>query len=79
MNKFVVGTAIGAAIGYVIARMQERGYFEEMSNDMNEFTSKAKREVKNAVDKGANKLEYAKDRVEYTAEQGKQKVESMMH
>jgi len=62
-GKFVASIALGAIAGYAVSKMQEKGYMNEMRDKWSEFTAKTKRNVKNAVDKGANEIEYAKDRV----------------
>lgn len=78
MSKFVLGIAMGTALGYVVCRMQQKGYFEGCCDDMHEFAYKAKKKVNNLVDMGENEMEYAKDRVEYKARQAKDKLDDMM-
>lgn len=77
MNKFVMGVALGTAIGYVASRMQEQGFFEEVSEGFNEFASRTKKKAKNIIDQGVNELEYVKDQAEYKVKEGKAKMDEM--
>lgn len=76
--QFVLGVAVGVAAGMIIAKMEERGAFNELCDNVNDMASKAKKNVKNAWDKGVNEVEYVKERATYKAEEGKQKLDDMM-
>lgn len=73
LNKLIIGAALGIAAGYAIARMQEKGLFEEVCDEANDLFSKTKKKVKDVVDMGENQLEYAKDRLQYKANQAEEK------
>ena len=77
MNKFIMGIALGTAIGYIASRMQEQGFFDEVSDGFNEFASRTKKKAKNIIDQGVNELEYVKDRAEYKVREGKAKMDEM--
>jgi len=77
MKRMFLGAAIGAAVGITLgylARMAyEKGYFDELSDNMHEFAFKAKKKFKDAVDTGQNQVEYLKDRAEYEMKKSKKK------
>ncbi|MDR2918846.1 MAG: hypothetical protein LBV72_05725 [Tannerella sp.] len=77
MNKFVMGVALGAAIGYIASRMREQGFFEEACDSFNDFASKTKKKAKDIIDQGVNELEYVKDRAEYKMKEGKAKIDEV--
>lgn len=67
MKDLIVGIAVGVVIGY-LARISQENYIctgKHLNDDMNELASKAKYKIKDAIDKGKNKVEYLKDRAEY--------------
>ncbi len=77
MKKMILGTTLGAAVGITLgylARMAyEKGYFDQVSDNMHEFAFNAKKKFKNAVDVGQNEMEYLKDRAEYEMKKNKRK------
>ncbi len=76
--KFVIGAVVGVAAGYAIARMQEKGCFNEVCDNLNDFAATAKKNAKNLIDRGANELEYIKDRAGYKVEEGKRQIDDAM-
>jgi len=78
MNKFIIGVVLGTAMGFCARRLQEKGYLDGMCDAMSDFASKAKRDVKNVMDKGMNEAEYVKDRAGYMTRKGKEKLDEMM-
>jgi len=67
MKDLIVGLAVGIVIGY-LARISQENYIctgGDLNDDLNDFSSRAKNKIKDAVDKGKNKVEYLKDRAEY--------------
>lgn len=77
MNKFVMGIAFGTAIGYVVSKMQEQGYFDEMYDQMHDFASKTRRKARHIMDEGADELESIKDRVACKVKEGKEKLNAV--
>jgi len=78
MNKMMIGAAVGLAAGYAVAKMKEEGYFDKLSQDVNDMAGKAKRKAKYAWDKGANEMECMRGQVENTMEKGKDKLDQVM-
>lgn len=76
--KFIIGAAVGVAAGYAIARMQEKGYFDDVCDNLNDFAATTKKNAKNLIDKGANELEYIKERAGYKVQEGKEKLDDAM-
>jgi len=62
-GKLVASVALGAIAGYAVSKMRDKGFVDGMRDKLNDFSAKTKRDVKNAMDRGANEVEYAKDRV----------------
>jgi len=65
MKDLIVGLAVGAVFGYIMRASQERCSVDHLNDNVNEFASKAKNKIKDAIDIGKNKVEYLKDRAEY--------------
>jgi len=65
MKDLIVGLAVGAVFGYLARASQERCTIDQLNDNVNEFAGKAKNKIKDAIDKGKNKVEYLKDRAEY--------------
>jgi len=65
MNKVVVGTAIGIAVGYIARKVQERPHGMSVADSLTGMAHDAKRQLNNVVDKGRNEAEYLRDQVEY--------------
>lgn len=78
MSKFIVGTTVGLAIGYMIAKMKDEQFMEKVNDEMTDFTAKAKKKAKDLLNKGQNEAEYVKDRAEYAMEKGKAKAKEAM-
>jgi len=74
MKKVLIGAAVGLAAACVIYRLQKKGAFDGVCDNLNVFANKAKRNIKNAVDVGKNQAEYIRDRVEYEFQNGKEKL-----
>lgn len=74
MKKLLIGAAVGLTAAGVIYRLYKRGSLDCMCENLDAFTNKAKRNIKNAVDMGKNQAEYIKDRVEYEFQNGKEKL-----
>ncbi len=60
MKNVLIGIAAGIAIGYVLRKM-----------DMSELADRAKKKIKDVVDKGVNEAEYIGDRVEHITDKVK--------
>ncbi|MCT6868730.1 hypothetical protein [Apibacter sp.] len=75
MKKIILGTFLGAAIGYIARKMQEDGFFDQVSNELNKFTSKTKKNLNNMVDVGKNEAEYLKDRAKKYGEKGESLIQ----
>ncbi|WP_295842632.1 hypothetical protein [uncultured Apibacter sp.] len=75
MKKIILGTFLGAAIGYIARKMQEDGFFDKVSNELNKFTSKTKKNLNNMVDVGKNEAEYLKDRAKKYGEKGESLIQ----
>lgn len=75
MKKVLLGTILGAALGYVARKMQENGFLDQVSDEISKFTSKTKKNFSNIVDVGKNEAEYLKDRAKKYGEKG----ESFIH
>ena len=43
MKKVLLGTILGAALGYVARKMQEDGFLDQVSDEISKFTSKTKK------------------------------------
>ena len=71
MNRFLLGTFLGFGVGYVVKKMIDEGYFDKLSDELNQCTSKAKRDMKNIVDQSINEAEYLKERAESVIQKGK--------
>jgi len=71
MSKFIVGTTVGLALGYIAAKMMDEKFMDKMNSEMTDLTAKAKRKAKDLMDKGQNEAEYV-------MEKGKMKVEKAM-
>lgn len=78
MNKLVVGTALGVAVGYAVAKMMDQEFMEKVSDNVHDFAAQAKKKAKDVWDKGENEVEYMKDRAEYAVDKGKQKLNQNM-
>jgi ElaB/YqjD/DUF883 family membrane-anchored ribosome-binding protein len=82
MNKIMVGTIIGTAVGVslaVLAKMaKDRGYFDQVSDSVSDLAYKAKRKVQDVMDAGANEAEYLKDKAQYQVKKGKKKIDDMI-
>jgi len=64
MNKFILGAAFGAVVGYCAYKMRERGCFADVQDDMRDMVSKAKKKTKDAIQFGKNEVEYAGEKIE---------------
>lgn len=71
MKNVLIGVALGLAGAYVVYRLQKKGAFENVCDNLNVFASKTKRNIKNAVDVGKNQAEYIRERVEYEIDKEK--------
>lgn len=78
MSKFIVGTTVGLAVGYMVAKMMDENFMDKMNHEVSDLTAKAKKKAKDLLDKGENEAEYVKDRAEHTVEQGKAKLNQAM-
>jgi ElaB/YqjD/DUF883 family membrane-anchored ribosome-binding protein len=70
MRKLVLGTVLGAAIGYFARKMQEKGFFDQMSDDLNQLKSKTKKKFNDFVSTGKDEAEDIKDRAQKISEKG---------
>lgn len=77
MKKILIGAAIGVAATYVVYMLQKKGVFDGVCDNMHLYASKAKKNLKNAVDVTKNQAEYVKDRVEYEFQNGKEKLANL--
>ena len=65
MKNVLIGIAAGIAIGY------DDGKFKCIHDDMSELADRAKKKIKDVVDKGVNEAEYIGDRVEHITDKVK--------
>ena len=54
MKNVLIGIAAGIAIGYVLRKMEDDGKFKCIHDDMSELADRAKKKIKDVVDKGVN-------------------------
>lgn len=71
--------AIGAAVGYMVRRMEEKGAFDDLKDDFNACVAKGKKAGKNFVDKSKNEMEYLQDRAQEYIGRGKQNVSQVVN
>ena len=71
MKNVLIGIAAGIAIGYVLRKMEDDGKFKCIHDDMSELADRAKKKIKDVVDKGVNEAEYIGDRVEHITDKVK--------
>lgn len=74
MKRILIGAALGVAAACLVYRLQKKGAFDCVCDNLNVFADKTKRNIKNAVDVGANQAEYIRDRIEYEFRKGKEKL-----
>lgn len=77
MNKIIIGAAIGVGIGYLARKLQEEGFLDQLSDDIDVLASKTKKKVKNAWDENKNEAEYLGERAKDTFQKGKEKLDDM--
>lgn len=73
MKKILAGAIIGAALGYVVRKLQDDGAFDGLCDNLSACSAKAKRNVKNTIDAGRNQAEYLAERASDVIEKGKSK------
>lgn len=78
MNKYVIGAVIGAAVGYTVAKLMEKGTLDRVCDSVNDMAFKMKRDAKNVMDVSRNEAEYMADRAKNSFRRGKQKLENMI-
>lgn len=71
MKNVLIGIAAGIAIGYVLRKMEDDGKFKCIHDDMSELADRAKKKIKDVVDKGVNEAEYIGDRAEHITDKVK--------
>jgi len=74
MKKFIFGIVLGAIAGYYYREIKERGDFDQLTDDVNDIANRAKRDLKNVVDKGKNQVESLKYQAENKIEEGLDKL-----
>lgn len=74
--KNLLYATLGIAAGYMIRKMQDDKQFDKIADNVHEYSAKAKKKVKDLVDKGENKAEELKERADHKIEQGKEKLAS---
>lgn len=67
MKKFLLGAALGVGAVYLVKKLHKEGKLDGLYESVNDFSGKAKRDVKNLIDAGKNEAEYLKGRLEYKA------------
>ncbi|MBD8388028.1 hypothetical protein [Dysgonomonas sp. BGC7] len=77
MKKVLIGAAVGLAAGYVLYRLYQDGKLDGICDSANKFATKAKRDLKNAVDVSKNQVEYLKERAEYGVNKAKEKLDEI--
>ncbi|CVK16026.1 hypothetical protein Ga0061079_104145 [Apibacter mensalis] len=70
MRKIVIGTVLGAAVGYFARKMQEKGFFDQMSDELCQLKSKTKKKFNDVVNTGKNEAEDIKYRAQKIGEKG---------
>lgn len=66
MKRVLVGLALGAAVGYLVRKLQNDGKLDCFCDCTDDFFNKSKRDLKNVADGAKNQAEYLKDRLEDT-------------
>jgi len=73
MKKLLLGAILGVGAACAYRTMKENGQLDKLADEVNDVASKAKRKIKDSLDKGMNQAEYLKDRAEYKVEKGFEK------
>lgn len=68
------GAVVSAALVYLVYKGRETGELEKLCDSIKGYSNKAKRNVKNAWDKGVNEIEYLKERAEDKLELAQAKI-----
>jgi hypothetical protein len=79
MNKIILGVVIGAALGYCVRKMEERGELDQVGDEVNKLASKAKRKMRDVWDKGKNQAEYLSERAENELEKGEESLDNILN
>lgn len=64
--------AIGAAVGYMVRRMEEKGTFDELKDDLGNCYAKGRKHAKNLIDRSKNEAEYIENQASRFYEKGKE-------
>jgi len=78
MKKTILGLAVGAGIIYLCKQLHEKGYLTPYENKFHRCSAKSRRNFRNVVAAGKNEAEYLKERAEYIAGKGKEKLDNVM-
>ena len=78
MKKFILGAAIGAgigvALGYLAAKAQENGYFDEICDKADEMALKTKEKAKETWESGKNKAGHILEQTGEAIKKGRSKI-----
>lgn len=73
MKKVLIGAAVGLVAGVVLYKLYKEYEHEDLGDQLNKLTGKAKKGLKDLVDAGKNQAEYVQDRARYKLEESKKK------
>jgi len=80
MKKIVLGLAIGLGAYCLYKKLHQEGCLDECCEDkVNGFFSKARKNFRNKMDMSKNEAEYLRERAEFAANKGKEKLDNLMN
>lgn len=70
--------AVGAAAGYLVRRMEEKGAFDKLKDDVDACLAKGKKYGRNLVDCSKNEIQYIQDRAQQIMGREKSKANDLI-
>lgn len=77
MKKTILGLAVGAGVIYLVKELHKKGLLAPYENKLHKLSAKSRRDLRNAIAAGKNEAEYIKERAEYMACKGKEKLDNI--
>lgn len=65
MNKLIIGIVLGAIVGYCAKGMKRRGQFGEIGDELDKYTSKARKKLRYTVEAGKSQIEDLRNKAEH--------------